>query len=284
MKSRRGHTIVLLSLLAVMVVFLAAFLKTCMNHASQVEPVPVVQPVEPVSQPEPSVPSSAPEPVIEAPLPPVEIPEPAPEVPAAEPVPVLELPPVVEPEPIQEIPVVVTPEPVVPPSIPEAAVEPVPEPEPEQALVSEPEAKAVVPAPTFASQPVVKVVSVPEIPAVPRVPRIPEAPFLFEPTVYTLEDWYNFFATSEPVQQSGDDPFADFFVSGEGSIVYDDGWYYMGLYINDEYAGDIEVLLGDGTQSLNSAELSLMLSEMITDEAYQAIFGTNEQHLPGPAD
>ena len=288
MKSRRGHTIVLLSLLAVMFVFFAAFLKTCMNHASQVEPVPaVVRPAEPVFQPEPSVPSPAlePEPVIEAPLPPVEISEPVAEVPVAVPVPVLEPAPAF----IPEIPVDMVSEPVVSPPVPEAVSEPealpvpeavpVAELEPVLPLVSEPVAKAIAPAPTFASQPAVRVVAVPEIPVEPLEPRVPEAPFLFEPTVYTMEDWYTFFATPEPVSQSGDDPFADFFVSGEDSIVYDDGLYYMGLYINDEYAGDIEVLLGAGTQSLNSAELSLMLSEMITNEAYQAIFGNNEEYV-----
>ncbi len=268
MKSRRGHTIVLLFLLAVMVVFLAAFLRTCMNHAALTEPAPAVQVVTPAVQPEA-------EPVVETAPVPVETPEPA-VTPATEPIQETPAPePETEPEPssepVAEAPPVVEAEPALPVSVPET--------EPEPASVPEATPRKIAPAPAFASEPVVKTVAVPEIPSEPAVPRVPEAPFMFDPTVYTLEDWYTFFADPEPVMETGDDPFADFFVSGEDSIIYDDGWYYMGLYINDDYVGDIEVLLEEGGQSLNSAELSLMLSGMITDDAYQAIFGTNEPYV-----
>ncbi len=290
MKIRRGHTIVLLSLLAVMVVFLAAFLKTCMNHAALPEPTPVQQIVEPAVPPEPSIPVSLPEPVVEAPK--VE-----PEVPVAppEPSPVVEsIPkPTPTPKPVAKDPEPVAPEPIVPSPVvkseplPAPLQKPVPvsKPQPplEEKTVSEPipgpVAKSVAPAPMFASEPSVRLVSVPAVPSEPLVPRVPEAPFMFEPTVYTLDDWYAFFATPEPAPKLGADPFADFFVSGEDSIVYDDGVYYMGLYINDEYAGDVEVLLKEGTQSLNSAELGLMLSDMVTDDSYNAIFGSNEPYV-----
>ncbi len=99
---------------------------------------------------------------------------------------------------------------------------------------------------------------------------LPPEPFMFEPAVYTQEDYDMFFKGVEPAPQDANDPFADFFVSGESDMAYDDGWYYMSLYINEEYSGDIEVQLSGDEQALNAVELQLILNPMVTDVMYQS--------------
>lgn len=247
MRSRRGHTIVLLVLLAVMFVFLAAFLQTCINQSARnVETVPPL-----FTESVPSTPPDGQPGVIKPPAS-TTLSEPTPESPETQP---------------GELPA----------AVPTTGAEPVVESGGEPRIVT-PEIGDGPAVPSSVSTIESTVSSIPE--GKTGTPRVPDVPFIFDPAVYSMDDWYMFYAEPEPFIQSGDDPFADFFVSGEDSIVYDDGWYYMGLYINDEYVGDIEVLLESGSQSLNSAELSLMLSDMITDEAYQSIFGSGEQYIP----
>jgi outer membrane usher protein len=103
-----------------------------------------------------------------------------------------------------------------------------------------------------------------------------QEPIFFQPAVYTVEDYETFIAPqySDVPLAEEDDPFADFFVSGEDStIAFDNGLYYLGLFVNDEYVGDIEADFVDGTQSLNVVELSLYIGDYITDETYERLFG-----------
>ncbi len=251
MQNRRGHTIVLLFLLFLAAVFLVAFMKTCAARSASVVHEAVDEKPTPIAETIPL--TSGGEPVAE-PLPDIAS--------SVSPAAASELPP-------EETPAVLHP-PVRPfaptysgpPAIlPLAALEPL-------AAASSPVDPESTVSPEFPPQEQVS------------VPKVPDMPFIFEPSVFTLDDWYTFFVDSEPAPSSSDDPFADFFVSGEDAMVYDDGWYYMGLYINDEYSGDIEVQLEADQQALNSSELSLMLDTLITDDAYRMIFSAGEQYIP----
>ena len=103
---------------------------------------------------------------------------------------------------------------------------------------------------------------------------IPASPTFFEPTVYTIEDYDTFIApVMEEMEPEEEDPFADFFVSGEDStIAFDNGLYFLGLFVNKEYVGDIEAEFNDGVQSLNTSDLSLFIGDYITDETYELLF------------
>jgi outer membrane usher protein len=130
--------------------------------------------------------------------------------------------------------------------------------------------------------------AVPAIPPAPAVasatavPMVPEVPSLYLPTVYTQEDYDNFVSPmlEQSAEEEEEDPFADFFVSGEDSTIsFEDGFYYLSLYVNDEYMGDIESEFQGGVQSLNSSELGLFIGDYITEETYQRLFGDKVPYL-----
>lgn len=189
----------------------------------------------------------------------------------------------VAPPPIQEeIPV-----PNLPPEV-EKQISPVVE----EPVPSIPEQSDVLPPPNHLLRlpvfPKKNVITISESPKVPNAPTfasvsnklyVPEAPYMFEPLVLT-EDEYDMFFPSETADPAEDDFWADFFVVGQDEVIaYDDGNYYLGLYVNDEYVGDIEVEFAGEKQSLNASELSLFIGDYVTDDAYARIFGTEESYL-----
>ncbi|MBI9095524.1 MAG: hypothetical protein JEY71_11630 [Sphaerochaeta sp.] len=130
---------------------------------------------------------------------------------------------------------------------------------------------------------------IPEVvkkPAIPRSltvstkPHVPDVPFMFEPMVLSEEEYDMFFPVMSEPQALDDDFFADFFVVGADSIVaYEDGLYYLGLYVNEAYFGDIEVKFEGDVQSVNTAELSLYVGDYITKEASERLFGDKLDYL-----
>jgi outer membrane usher protein len=131
----------------------------------------------------------------------------------------------------------------------------------------------------------IEAIKLPDLPSFTGVHArllLPSAPIFYEPTVYTVDDYDSFIAPMEEVVvQDEEDPFADFFVSGEDStIAFDNGLYFLGLYVNNEYIGDIEAEFKDGVQSLNVSELALFVGDYITDEAYKRIFSDVPSYIP----
>ncbi|MFA6733699.1 MAG: hypothetical protein WCS71_01225, partial [Sphaerochaetaceae bacterium] len=109
---------------------------------------------------------------------------------------------------------------------------------------------------------------------------IPDPPTLFTPTVMTQEDYDLFYAPQATETESEEeDPFADFFVSGEDAVTYEDGLYYLSLYINDEYVGDIETKFANPEKLLNATDLSSYLSSTLKTEANERLFAGNPQYL-----
>ncbi len=130
---------------------------------------------------------------------------------------------------------------------------------------------------------------IPEVVKIPAIPRsltvssklyVPDVPFLFEPMVLSEEEYEMFFPVMTKPQALDDDFFADFFVVGaDSTVAYEDGLYYLGLYVNDDYVGDIEVKFDGDVQSVNTAELGLFIGDYITKDASGRLFGDNLSYL-----
>ncbi len=130
---------------------------------------------------------------------------------------------------------------------------------------------------------------IPEVVKIPPIPRsltvsskqyVPDVPFMFEPMVLSEEEYEMFFPVMVATQALDDDFFADFFVVGaDSTVAYDDGLYYLGLYVNEDYVGDIEVKFEGDVQSVNAAELSQYIGDYITKEASVRLFGDKLDYL-----
>ena len=184
---------------------------------------------------------------------------------------------------------------VVAPPVQESETLPVPaEPVATPLLVPSQVVPLVVPATPAPSSPVVPALPAsiplpaPRVPAVPSVkpatvkPLVPQPPFLFEPSFMTQED-YSLFYAAQPAAEgdAGSDPFADFYIAGEGddSMLYEDGTYYLSLYVNDEYCGEIETLFSGDQKMVNMSELKNYIGTDLTEEFYRQIFGDNHDYL-----
>ena len=230
--------------------------------SEQPEPLSVVEPaIEPEPHPlmEPLVPS---EPVVE----PVAVPEPIAVVePVAVPEPIAVVEPVAVPEPIAVVEPVAVPEPIAvvePVAVPEpiAVVEPVAVPEP--IAVVEPVA---VPKPIAVVEPVV----VPKPIAVVEPVVVPES----IPMVESLEE------DGAPVGEEAD-PWADFYVGGEEDLsIFEEGSYYVPLFVNDEYIGDINMLFTENQLLVDAKELRSFVGDLLIDSVRQDLFGVEQEWI-----
>lgn len=90
-----------------------------------------------------------------------------------------------------------------------------------------------------------------------------------------------FYGGSFEEEEYSDDFFADFFVVGEDAVIqYEDGFYYLGLYVNNEIiGGDIEVEFVGEQRLLNTNELSQYIGPYITDAANQRLFSDGLEYI-----
>jgi len=232
-----SHVVLMTALIVLLVVTLLVFFQTCFSSE-----IPII-PEEPELV---YVPPIVEEP-LETPVIAIEI---LPEIVVEEPVAVDE-PVIVEveeaPPPIIEEPVVVEEEEVPPPVVEAPVEEVVEEPAPVAREIVEEEPAAVL---------------------------IPPIPFLFEPMVMSEEEYNLFYAGADDFSYEDDDFWADFFIVGEGSTVaYDDGFYFLNLFVNDERVGDVEVEFRGEERLVNSEELSYYVSPHITKAAFERLFG-----------
>ena len=237
MRKGMSHVVLMTALVVLLVVTLLVLFQTCFSPE-----IPII-PEEPELV---YVPPIVEEP-LETPVIAIEI---LPEIVVEEPVAVDE-PVIVEveeaPPPIIEEPVVVEEEEVPPPVVEAPVEEVVEEPAPVAREIVEEEPAAVL---------------------------IPPIPFLFEPMVMSEEEYNLFYAGADDFSYEDDDFWADFFIVGEGSTVaYDDGFYFLNLFVNDERVGDVEVEFRGETRLVNSEELSYYVSPHITKAAFERLFG-----------
>ena len=237
MRKGMSHVVLMTALVVLLVVTLLVLFQTCFSPE-----IPII-PEEPELV---YVPPIVEEP-LETPVIAIEI---LPEIVVEEPVAVDE-PVIVEveeaPPPIIQEPVVIEEEEVPPPVVEAPVEEVVEEPAPVAREIVEEEPAAVL---------------------------IPPIPFLFEPMVMSEEEYNIFYAGADDFSYEDDDFWADFFIVGEGSTVaYDDGFYFLNLFVNDERVGDVEVEFRGETRLVNSEELSYYVSPHITQAAFERLFG-----------
>ncbi len=107
--------------------------------------------------------------------------------------------------------------------------------------------------------------------------RIPDAPFMFEPLVIDSSE-PQFFPVTVPVYD--DDYFKDFYVQGEDTTLdYEDGLYYLTLYVNEEMMGSLEVKFEGGNRALNTLLLKEYVKDYLTDEAITRIFDNAPEYI-----
>ncbi|NCC89746.1 MAG: hypothetical protein EOM01_05270, partial [Spirochaetia bacterium] len=235
--NKRGlaHAVFLVLLLVLMSLFLSAFLYTCFSR-----PAPTSDSLIPLQVPVVTTPVKQPTQGEEPAVPIVRIPG----------IPVFAGSPSVERELVQ-------PKPLPPlahllsfPNLPDPAKRRI-----------EPKEVPRIPAkPVFATEPVSKA-------------YVPEPPYIFEPLVLTEEE-YDLFYPAPSQEEPDEDFWADFFVVGQDqNIAFEDGFYYLKLFVNDEVVGDIEVEFLGESRLVNTAELSLYVNPYLTEEAKTRIFG-----------
>ena len=150
----------------------------------------------------------------------------------------------------------------------------------------------VLPPPVINAEPEVIIVETPqiieELPIVEEIAIIEEEPeeIIFEPVVEPVieELIIEEPIVEEPVVYSptttyDDDFWADFFVQGEDELTFDSGYYYMELYVNEEYMGDIEVYMENEYVALSKAYLEAYTADYLTDEANKKVFEDTPDYM-----
>lgn len=120
--------------------------------------------------------------------------------------------------------------------------------------------------------------------------KIPSAPSIIEPNAIISEEAAPAI-TPEPVKETSNDDFfsglspeeadfwADFYIAGEDELELADGIYYMDLYINEMYTGDITVLIKGGAAYLSAMELEKYLDGTVTDDMLLRLFHSDEEYI-----
>lgn len=132
----------------------------------------------------------------------------------------------------------------------------------------------VVEAPIIEEIPVIEEIIIPESLPEPIPVEEPEvvAPMPIEEPAIEEEVYYQ-------VETYDDDFWADFFVQGEDEFILDAGYYYMALYVNENYEGEIEVYIENEYLALSMAQLQAYTSEYLTEEANQKLFEGQAEYL-----
>ena len=104
-----------------------------------------------------------------------------------------------------------------------------------------------------------------------------EEPVVEESTTETPSDSNNnFFSGLSPEEA---DFWADFYIAGEDELELADGIYYMDLYLNEMYTGDITVSMQNGVPYLSALELESYLTGTVTDEMILKLFHSNDEFI-----
>ena len=97
-----------------------------------------------------------------------------------------------------------------------------------------------------------------------------------EPVSETASSDNGFFSGLSPEEA---DFWADFYIAGEDELELADGIYYMDLYINEMYTGDITVSMKDGDPYLSSMELESYLDGTVTDDMMLRLFHVEDDFI-----
>ena len=160
------------------------------------------------------------------------------------------------------------------------------------AVVSVPTEAPAVPSVPEGMFSIITSVDTGSIPAVPVISDIPgetatevtDNTGVYEPEV--IVEAVAADAEAEPVSDSTDDFFAgmspdeaefwaSFYIEGENDLTFEDGTYYMALYINGTDVGDVTVEMISDEANLVADELRSIIGETVTKSAYDRIFAEN---------
>lgn len=91
-------------------------------------------------------------------------------------------------------------------------------------------------------------------------------------TVPVAESGDSFFAGMTPEEEAF---WASFYIEGENALTFEDGTYYMALYVNGTDVGDVTVEMISDEANLVADELKSIIGETVTKSAYDRIFAEN---------
>ena len=134
--------------------------------------------------------------------------------------------------------------------------------------------------------------SIPAVPVIAGVPRgdvSDDAGASMVETVYADAETESVFAA--PASESSDSFFAgmspeeeafwaSFYIEGENDLTFEDGTYYMALYVNGTDVGDVTVEMISDEANLVADELRSIIGETVTKSAYDRIFAENTSLIP----
>lgn len=86
-----------------------------------------------------------------------------------------------------------------------------------------------------------------------------------------------FFAGMTPEEEAF---WASFYIEGENALTFEDGTYYMALYVNGTDVGDVTVEMISDEANLVADELKSIIGETVTKSAYDRIFAENTSLIP----
>lgn len=148
-----------------------------------------------------------------------------------------------------------------------------------EATVKDVDATVSIPSDPIFIEPRISDVNEDDAPAVPVIIGGIDAETeiqIAEPVSETASSDNDFFSGLSPEEA---DFWADFYIAGEDELELADGIYYMDLYINEMYTGDITVSIQEGLPYLSSLELESYLSGTVTDDVLLRLFHTGSDYL-----
>jgi len=101
----------------------------------------------------------------------------------------------------------------------------------------------------------------------------PFEPFLFDPIVQTQEEYDLFNPKELQTKEITDDFFDDFYIAGESDqSLFDDGIYYLSLFVNGDRVGDVETKIEGDVYSIGVQSLYSNISNILSESGIQRLF------------
>ncbi len=108
---------------------------------------------------------------------------------------------------------------------------------------------------------------------------IPFEPLIFAPYIQTQEEFDLFNVTEEESNEFDDDFFDDFYIAGESDeALFEDGIYFLTLFVNDELVGDVETKLEGSVYSIGANSLEENVSGLLSDYGNQRLFNRGVEY------
>ncbi|MGD1822735.1 MAG: hypothetical protein ACPKM0_08245 [Pleomorphochaeta sp.] len=103
----------------------------------------------------------------------------------------------------------------------------------------------------------------------------PFEPLLFEPYIQTQEEYDLFNPIVEESSELDDSFFDDFYIAGESDeALFEDGIYYLTLYVNDDRVGDVETVFEGSVYSISANSLYDNVKGLLSDYGINRLFNT----------